>query len=94
MSSGTESGAECGAVLGSSSSYVSTDSTTYMLDEAVSALPRQMTALSISTVATAGTSDQGDNGFSTPQSSITSDAGLPVSAYHLTSRVTSVAVIS
>jgi len=59
-----------------------------MLDEAVSALPRQMTALSISTVATAGTSDAGDNGLSTPQSSITSDpAGLPASVYQLTSQV-------
>jgi len=88
MSSGTEPGAESGLVPGASSStHISADGTTYMLDEAVSALPRQMTALSISTVATAGTSDPGDNGLSTPQSSITSDTGLPVTAYQLSSQV-------
>jgi len=89
MSSGTEAGADCSAC---SSGHVSSDGASYMLDEAVSALPRQMTALSISTVATAGTSDAGDNGLSTPQSSITSDAGLSVSAYQLTSQVIVVAI--
>jgi len=58
-----------------------------MLDEAVSALPRHMTSLSISTVATAGSSDPGETGLNTPQSSVTSDAGLPASAYQLTSQV-------
>ena len=94
MSSGTEPGAETGLVpQGSSGHHISANDSgggaVYMLDEAVSALPRQMTALSISTVATAGTSDPGDNGLSTPQSSITSDSALPVSAaaYQLTSQV-------
>jgi len=91
MSSGTEPGADCGLQgpgSACSSSHISSDGgATYMLDEAVSALPRHMTALSISTVATAGTSDPGDNGLSTPQSSVTSDAGLPASVYQLPSQV-------
>jgi len=88
MSSGTEPGTESGLVpSASSSTHISADGTTYMLDETVSALPRQMTALSISTVATAGTSDPGDNGLSTPQSSITSETGLALSACQHPSQV-------
>ena len=92
MSSGIEAGVDCSLVAGPgsacSSSHISTDSAPFMTDESVSALPHHMSALSMSAVVSAGASDHGgDNRLGTPQSSIISDAGQPVSAYQHTSQV-------